>query len=46
MQSSGPADCGGPLVNLDGKVVGMNIARAGRTESYAIPCACVGSANV
>lgn len=32
-----PADCGGPLVNLDGKVVGFNIARAGRTESYAIP---------
>jgi serine protease Do len=32
-----PADCGGPLVDLDGKVVGINIARAGRTESYAIP---------
>ena len=32
-----PADCGGPLVNLDGQVVGFNIARAGRTESYAIP---------
>ena len=30
-------DCGGPLVNLDGKVVGFNIARSGRTESYAIP---------
>ncbi|HXG08705.1 MAG TPA: PDZ domain-containing protein [Gemmataceae bacterium] len=32
-----PADCGGPLVDLDGRVVGINIARAGRTESYAIP---------
>ena len=32
-----PADCGGPLVDLDGKVVGINIARAGRSESYAIP---------
>jgi serine protease Do len=32
-----PQDCGGPLVDLDGKTVGINIARAGRTESYAIP---------
>jgi len=32
-----PRDCGGPLVDLDGKVVGINIARAGRTESYAVP---------
>ena len=32
-----PADCGGPLVDLDSKAVGINIARAGRTESYAIP---------
>ena len=32
-----PEDCGGPLVDLDGKTVGINIARAGRTESYAIP---------
>jgi serine protease Do len=32
-----PTDCGGPLVDLDGRVVGINIARAGRTESYAIP---------
>lgn len=32
-----PIDCGGPLVNLDGRAVGINIARAGRTETYAIP---------
>jgi serine protease Do len=32
-----PRECGGPLVDLDGKVVGINIARAGRVESYAIP---------
>lgn len=32
-----PSDCGGPLVDLDGKTVGINISRAGRTESYAIP---------
>jgi serine protease Do len=32
-----PSDCGGPLVDLSGKVVGINIARAGRTESYAAP---------
>jgi serine protease Do len=31
-----PTDVGGPVVNLDGKVVGFNIARSGRTESYAI----------
>jgi serine protease Do len=32
-----PIDCGGPLADLDGKVIGINIARAGRTETYAIP---------
>jgi serine protease Do len=32
-----PQDCGGPVVDLDGKAVGINIARAGRVESYAIP---------
>lgn len=32
-----PRDCGGPVVDLDGKAIGINIARAGRTESYAVP---------
>jgi serine protease Do len=32
-----PSDMGGPLVDLDGHVIGINIARAGRTETYAIP---------
>ncbi|WP_146401547.1 S1C family serine protease [Pseudobythopirellula maris] len=32
-----PIDCGGPLVDLDGRVVGFNLARSGRTESYAAP---------
>ncbi len=32
-----PEDCGGPLVDLEGRVVGVNIARAGRIETLAIP---------
>jgi serine protease Do len=32
-----PWQCGGPLVNLEGKAVGLNIARAGRVASYALP---------
>lgn len=32
-----PVDCGGPLLDLDGRVVGINIARAGRTESFTLP---------
>lgn len=36
-----PADCGGPLVDLDGKVIGINIARAGRVETFAAPAEAV-----
>ena len=32
-----PEDCGGPLCDLDGHVIGINISRAGRVETYAIP---------
>ena len=30
-------EVGGPVVNLDGKVVGINIARGGRVESLVLP---------
>lgn len=36
-----PNQCGGPLVDLDGKVVGINIARASRVASYALPVSAV-----
>jgi serine protease Do len=32
-----PWMCGGPLVNLDGKAIGLNIARADRVTTYALP---------
>jgi serine protease Do len=32
-----PSDCGGPLVDLQGRVIGINISRAGRVETWAIP---------
>jgi serine protease Do len=32
-----PKDCGGPVCDLEGHVLGINIARAGRVESYAVP---------
>lgn len=36
-----PNQCGGPIVNLDGKVIGLNIARAGRVSTYALPSSVV-----
>ncbi|HVJ87243.1 MAG TPA: PDZ domain-containing protein [Caulifigura sp.] len=36
-----PEECGGPLLDLDGKVIGINIARAGRTETLALPVSVV-----
>jgi len=32
-----PEDCGGPLCDVDGHVIGINIARVGRVETFAIP---------
>jgi S1-C subfamily serine protease len=32
-----PDQCGGPLFDLSGKAVGLNIARAARIASYALP---------
>ena len=32
-----PEQCGGPLVDVDGNVVGINIARHGRIGCYAVP---------
>ena len=32
-----PWECGGPLLDLYGRAVGLNIARAGRVASYALP---------
>lgn len=34
-----PSDCGGPIVDLTGQVIGFNLARAGRTETYGITAA-------
>jgi serine protease Do len=31
------AQCGGPVLDLDGRAIGLNIARADRTACYAIP---------
>ncbi|WP_338020230.1 PDZ domain-containing protein [Rhodopirellula sp. P2] len=36
-----PDQCGGPLLNSDGQVIGINIARAGRVVSYALPSSLV-----
>ena len=38
-----PEECGGPITNLDGDVVGINIARLGRAASYAIPASTIQS---
>lgn len=32
-----PQECGGPLVDLNGEAIGVNIARAGRIRSFALP---------
>ncbi|HVL16331.1 MAG TPA: S1C family serine protease [Gemmata sp.] len=32
-----PKNCGGPVVDLEGNVLGVNIARAGRVETWILP---------
>jgi len=32
-----PNECGGPVFDIKGNAVGINIARAGRTETYLVP---------
>ncbi len=32
-----PADCGGPLFDVEGNFAGLNIARVSRTHCYALP---------
>jgi S1-C subfamily serine protease len=36
-----PDECGGPIMNTAGRVIGLNIARAGRVVSYALPASLV-----
>ncbi len=36
-----PQECGSPVIDLDGRIIGINIARAGRIKSYAIPAAVI-----
>lgn len=36
-----PSQCGGPLIDLSGKAIGINIARSARVVSYALPAASV-----
>lgn len=38
-----PDQCGGPVLDTSGRVVGVNIARAGRVVSYALPASLVKS---
>ncbi len=39
-----PQNCGGPLIDVEGNVVGLNIARAGRVCCYALPANTVAKA--
>ena len=36
-----PDECGGPLMDIKGNVIGINIARAGRVVSYALPASLI-----
>nr|WP_271978749.1 trypsin-like peptidase domain-containing protein [Rubripirellula sp.] len=36
-----PDECGGPVIDTNGRVIGINIARAGRVVSYMLPSALI-----
>ncbi len=36
-----PDECGGPVLDSQGRAIGLNIARAGRVVSYALPASLV-----
>lgn len=36
-----PDECGGPVLDSEGRAIGLNIARAGRVVSYALPASLV-----
>ena len=36
-----PEDCGAPVVDLEGRVVGVAIARAGRIKTFIIPSSAI-----
>jgi hypothetical protein len=36
-----PNECGGPIIDLTGDIVGINIARSGRVDSLALPTSTV-----
>lgn len=38
-----PDECGGPVLDINGRVIGLNIARAGRVVTYALPSSLVSS---
>lgn len=37
-----PTQCGGPLLDLEGRCIGVNVSRAGRVKTYAIPASEIG----
>lgn len=39
-----PHQCGGPVVDVNGNAVGINIARVGRVSSYALPASIASTA--
>lgn len=36
-----PDDCGGPVLDSNGRAIGINIARAGRVVSYSLPASLI-----